>query len=173
MRGQQVALLVEAAAPGDDRLAGRLHAVDRRADFVQHRHPAAVELVEHQVDAADVLVLGGRVEHDQQVAQFDGAAHVAADVGQQRIAQAAGMRFHQVAAQFQHQRGLRAQRLGAAAEDRDQQGDHDDQEQDVQHEAPGGVQAAPEHADTTAQGSQGLEGHRNSTQEEKGIGIRL
>jgi hypothetical protein len=53
--------------------------------------------------------------------------------------------------QVQHQRGLVAQGLGAAAEDGDQDGDDDQQEDQVENGAAGGVQRAPECAKTAAQ----------------------
>src|SRR5205823_5129176 len=64
--------------------------------------------------------------------------------------------------QVEHQRRLRRQGFQAAAEQRPQQGDDDQQEDQVQQETAGGVEAAPERAETAAQRGLGLGGHRDS-----------
>ena len=70
LRGQQVLLLVHHLGERDDLLAARLDARDRRSDLAHRRHAAGLQLVQAQHHAVDALVVAGRVERAQQVAQL-------------------------------------------------------------------------------------------------------
>ena len=132
---EEVAALIVVRTPGNDRLAGGLEALDRRADLAQARRAAAVEIVEHEDQARDARILGRRVDSGQHVAQSRFARAVTDRVGQRRLVRAASELLDEIAAQRQHERGVVLEFSAVRADPREPQEPQQQQEQDVQDEA--------------------------------------
>ena len=137
VRGEKVLALRHVARDRDDFLAGRAETVERIAELVQRRQAGAFDFVREQHEPLDARVLGGGVDHAQQIAQLHFPGLLAGKVAERAPRRIDRVLLDDAALRIEHQRRARLQHRTRAEhrrEERDQQREKDQVEDEQARE---------------------------------------